>query len=172
MNITVVSRSWPSNERSGVSLVAALHVKVLQELGHKISIIGSNKLIDKETICHDKTYIRASGSGSLYSPARIDRNELRSCLIKSSPDLVIVEAWQTALTDSSIDIAYDLNIPVLMISHGISIYPYSLRLSDLIRFLAWWPYKVRKLSSRIGKLSAITCLDSYSVAPEYFCRPH
>jgi len=84
--------------------------------------------------------------------------------------LVIVEAWQTALTDSSIDIAYDLNIPVLMISHGISIYPYSLRLSDLIRFLAWWPYKVRKLSSRIGKLSAITCLDSYSKSTRFYDR--
>lgn len=170
MKITVVSRSWPSSERSGVSLVAADHVRILQEHGHEISIIGSNESIYKDDVCQSKFFIRSYGSGALYSPARIDYEGLRSCLVKLSSDLVIVEAWQTALTDSTIDVAYELGIPVLMISHGVSIFPYSSRLWDLIRYFGWWHYKVKSLPLRIKKLAAITCLDACSKSNRFYDR--
>jgi len=57
-----------------------------------------------------------------------------------------------------------------MISHGISIHPYSSRLSDVIRSLAWWFYKVRKLPARIKKLSGITCLDIRSTSNRFYDR--
>jgi len=104
MRITVISRSWPSNERSGVSLAAASHVKILASQGHGISIIGASRTVLSENLpVQGRYHVSASGSGALYSPSRVDREKLAQVLRETRPDLVIVEAWQTALTDAAVE---------------------------------------------------------------------
>lgn len=171
MRITLISRSWPPHERSGVSLAALSHARLLLEQGHEVSIVGATNNLQAISLpLFNRAYIPASGSGSLYSPARINRAMLEQVITANKPNLVIVEAWQTALTDCAIDVAYQLAIPVLMISHGISLHPYKSSISQFLRSLAWMPYRYFRLPSLIKKLSVLTTLDEFSGSNRFFDR--
>lgn len=169
MRVTVISRSWPSDERSGVSLAAATHVKMLVELGYQVSIVGANsKIVDESLPVTRALWVNSHGSGSLYSLARINIDDLKSTLAGLDPELVIVEAWQTALTDAAIDASSSLGIPVLMISHGIALHPHKHCVSQWVRSACWLPYRYLRLPGLIKKLTAITALDSDSSSPRFF----
>ena len=166
----MVSRSWPADERSGVSLTAHKHANILIGAGHELHILGSNAAIEQEVLDAKKYYIPSSGSGALYAPAKVDKKLLQDTIQSVRPDLIILEAWQTALTEATIDIAYEKKIPTLMISHGISIHPYSNTLRNWIRYLAWLPYLAFGLRSRIQKIGAITALDLNVKSPRFYDR--
>lgn len=171
MRITLVSRSWPSHERSGVSLAAFNHIRLLIKQGHEVSIIGAHdSLIHIDLPVKDRAYVPAKGSGAVYSPVKVNRDLLKQVIGKNGPDLVIVEAWQTALTDTAIEVAYDLKIPVLMISHGISLHRFNSNITQYLRALAWIPYRLFKLPTLIKKLSAITTLDESSSSLRFYDR--
>lgn len=167
----ILSRSWPPHERSGVSLVAMKHAQFLIESGHDVVIVRSQgEFSSKSNHTMHSFYINAKGSGAIYSPVRINKIDLRNVIMRAKPDLVVTESWQTAITDTAVQIASQMNIPVLMVSHGISIYPFSLRVEDILRSLAWLPYRFFKLPSLIKKLSAITTLDMQSKSKRFVDR--
>jgi glycosyltransferase involved in cell wall biosynthesis len=172
MEIVLVSRGWPVSERSGVPLTAEKHLGFLINRGHSVSIVGSSENIFDCNYKDVKSidYVYSRGSGALYSPSKIDSNKLRFVLEKNHPDLIIVESWQTALTDKTIDLAYQLKIPILMISHGISVSPFTKRFIDLIRFVGWIPYRFLRLPERVRKLSGITCLDLKAKSDRFLDR--
>ena len=171
MRITVISRSWPSNERSGVSLAAATHVKILVGLGHEVSIIGAlPEVMSEDLPVTHKLWVKATGSGALYSKAKVDREGLRAAVLVTNPQLVLLEAWQTALTDASIEVAYELKIPCALISHGISLHRHSNSPSQWLRGLGWVAYRYLKLPRLIKKLGAITTLDDLSLSKRFFDR--
>lgn len=171
VRITLISRSWPPDERSGVSLSAYGHARILLEQGHEVSIIGSTGDVGAITLpVSSKTHIRATGSGALYSPTWVDKRLLEAVLKKNAPDLVVLEAWQTAVTDCAIEVAHAMHIPILMISHGISIWPYQKSVMQLMRSLAWLPYRFFKLPRLMKKLSAITALDVKSNSNRFVDR--
>lgn len=170
MRITIVSRSWPPHERSGVALCAGLHAKLLMAQGHQVSIIGSHSLEDLELLVEHKVTVPSSGSGALYSPIRIEREALHKALDVTNPDLVVIEAWQTALTDSAIEVASSLHKPILMISHGISMHPYTSGWRQWLRSLAWKPYQYFKLPQLLQKVTAMTVLDQTSSSLRFYDR--
>lgn len=171
MRITIVSRAWPSHERSGVTLTAAEHVCMLASVGHDVSIIGSHPAVLEERLpLISRTHVPASGSGALYSPVRVDRDRLTIALRRSSPDVVIVEAWQTALTDAAVEVSSSLGIPTLMISHGSSLHPFRFQPMDVLRSWAWAPYKWYVLPKLVGRLSVLTTLDTAADSPRFYDR--
>jgi glycosyltransferase involved in cell wall biosynthesis len=171
MRITVVSRSWPSHERSGVTLAVAEHVRILAAAGHIVSIIGSHPAVLREQLpVSARFHVPARGSGAVYAPARINRRQLASTLRHSAPDLVIVEAWQTALTDAAVSVASSLEMPTLMISHGSSLHSFTSRPLDRLRALAWLPYRRTRLPGLISCLSALTTLDETATSARFFDR--
>jgi len=171
MKIMLVSRSWPAYEKSGVSLAAQKHANILIAAGHELYIVGSNPLIAQEsTPAAGKFYVPSSGSSALYAPAKLDRQLFQQLISKTQPDLVILEAWQTGLTEGALKIAHQMHIPILMISHGISIHPYSNTLRNWLRYLAWLPYQYLCLRSQIEKLTAITALDLSVESPRFYDR--
>jgi glycosyltransferase involved in cell wall biosynthesis len=86
------------------------------------------------------------------------------------PDLVLIEAWQTAITDFSIDIAAKLGIPIAMISHGISIHPYTNELKYKLRALFWLYYIFFQFPKRLKKISALGVLDNKSNSTRFYDR--
>ena len=169
--ILVVSKTWPSDGKSGVSLASAQHVEMLIELGHQITILGSNALVLNEKLnVKDIRYIPASGSGSLYSPARVNISTIDDLLRNNFFDLIITEAWQTSLTDKFIDRGFFFKIPILMISHGVSLHPFNLSFLNIVRSLGWLYYSIFILPKLMKKLSAITTLDMHSNSSRFFDR--
>lgn len=170
MKIIIISKSWPSDERSGVSLAAHQHAQILLDKGHNLSIVGSSELISDEPLnLTNKFYVESRGSGSLYSKAKVNKFCLRDIFNKIQPDLVIVEGWQTALTDSAIDVANDLKLPLLVVSHGVSLHPFSYRFTDIARSILWFYYRFR-LIKRISKLKIITTLDLTAISKRFYDR--
>lgn len=171
MRIILVSRSWPAYETSGVSLAAQKHVNLLDKAGHDVFILGSNPNVVLETArARDRFYISSAGSGALYSPIRVDKKQLQKMIKDIAPDLVIVEAWQTALTEVALKLSTQMHIPTLMISHGISIHPFTHTIRDWLRSIAWWPYRFFQLPAQIARLSAITTLDLQSKSARFYDR--
>lgn len=171
MRITLVSRSWPSAERSGVSLIAAQHLNILVDAGHYVSIIGSIIDLRNEKLPAGTMYqVQSSGTGALYSLPNVDIHSLKNALVDSRPDLVLIEAWQTALTDAAVDVTYGMGIPILMVSHGVSLHPYSRRLVDIGRALGWSYYRINLIPRRISKLTVMTTLDENASSKRFFDR--
>jgi glycosyltransferase involved in cell wall biosynthesis len=171
MRILVISRSWTSDESSGVSLIASEHVRMLLKAGHVVSIAGSYPSVLKDSLeVLYRFHIPSKGSGSLYSPSSVDVEKLKIAIEKSKAELIICEAWQTALTDRAIDIAYEMNVPVLMVSHGVSVHAFKNGFLDFARAILWFYYKCKKLPTRISRLAAITTLDEYSDSSRFYDR--
>lgn len=170
MRIMVVSRSWPAYERSGVSLAAHKHAKMLIDTGYEVHIVGADAAIAQEELSAPKYFIPSSGSGALYAPIKVDEQKIGLAIDKVKPDLIILEAWQTALTETFIDVAAKKKISTLMISHGISIHPYTHSMRNWIRYFAWMPYQWFSLPSRLQKLSAISALNVNVDSPRFYDR--
>jgi len=171
MRIVVVSRSWPVHERSGVALAAALHVRLLAGAGHEVVIVGAHVDVLREDLpVVARHHVVAHGSGALYAPARTDRPALRRILEQSAADLVLVEAWQTALTEAAVDEAHSLGLPVLMASHGLSVHPYTSSWQDVLRSCGWLWYRHVVLPARLQRLTVLTALDLDADSPRFHDR--
>jgi glycosyltransferase involved in cell wall biosynthesis len=169
--ILLISRSWPPKERTGVSLAAHKHAQLLLNLGYEVAVLGAQDQTNLNDIgISNAAVISAKGTGALYAPVRINRFELRNAISGAKPTLVLVEAWQTALTDTSIEIANELGLPVLMVSHGISIHPFSRDILQIFRALAWLTYRFFKLPRLVKKITVITALDLQSKSNRFFDR--
>jgi glycosyltransferase involved in cell wall biosynthesis len=151
--------------------MAARHAETLIASGFDVSIIGSYKSIHREIIpVKNKAHIASSGNGSLYSPSKVDISSLSRTIDSFAPDVVIVEAWQTALTDATISICYSKRIPVGMISHGISLKPVTYSFKQILKSIFWLPYRFFKFEKNIQKLSLISCLDLISDSNRFYDR--
>ena len=171
LKVLIVSRSWPSDEHSGVSLMAAKHAETLIENGFDVSIIGSKKSIEHEILpIRNKVHIASTGSGSLYSPSKVDILGLSLAIDRIAPDAAIVEAWQTALSDEAISACYSKGIPVGIISHGVSLWPVTSTIKQILKSLCWIPYRFLKFEKNIRKLSLISCLDLISQSSRFYDR--
>jgi glycosyltransferase involved in cell wall biosynthesis len=170
LKIIIVSNLWPSYDKSGLSLAASQHTDILINEGHEVHIFGSSKEIYKEN--HPKnliTYIPSSGRGSIFSRAKVDECLIRDRFSNISPDLIILEAWQTALTDISLNIAASMGFRILMVSHGVSLHPFKPSLFYWLRSLMWLPYKL-KLKKRIQKIQILAVLDKNSLSDRFYDR--
>ena len=172
MRVLFVSGFWPSySGNSGVSLSALEHAQMLIDEGYDVFVLGSDSRIieEKLNVC-GKFHINAKGSGALYSPSKVDVDSLNSLIQKVKPELVIVEALQTAIGDAAILAAAQHNFPVLLISHGVSIHPFTKSSIDFLRSLAWLPYRWLILPKLISQLSGMACLSLTSSSSRFFDR--
>lgn len=171
MKITIISKCWPVTERAGVSLAATTHAKILYESGHDLQIIGPrNEIVEEKTEATRKDYVKAFGSGALYSPHRVDKESLERKLLEFAPDLVIIEGWQSALTDTSVLIASRLSLATLVISHGVSVHPFTPTLVDWIRSVGWLQYRFTVLPKLIGAASVVTSLSLTASSNRFYDR--
>jgi glycosyltransferase involved in cell wall biosynthesis len=171
MKILLVTRSWPLSEKSGTTLISREHANFFLENGDKVSLVTADKMILKKPLPNiKKYYVCSEGNGSIYSPAKVDQKLLLSILRLEKPDVVVIEGWQTAISESSIEIAHTLNLPILMISHGIHLHAAACDVKQIARSLLWFVYKKYKLPYLISKLTLLTTLDNKSKSKRFYDR--
>ena len=168
--IMLVSRSWLCHERSGVTFATDLHLRVLKKAGYEVCLIGADKRIVEERGDDPLFYVAARGSGAFYSWQTFNSEAARDAVIQFNPHLIIIEAWQTALTDGFIGIANEYSVPVIMISHGVAVHPFNSSLVELFRGFSWIIYKYITLPKLVKKLSVITSLDLDSKSNRFYDR--
>ena len=158
--ILIVSKFWQEYNHSGMGFCTSKHYEFLLQLGYQVSRISTEIISNPSNSSVEMTYhVAAKGSGSLYSRVSIDKKKLAEAIKVTQPDIIFVEAWQTGISEKAIDIAYSQKIPVVMISHGISILPYNFSLWSIIRSILWLPYALTTLPLTINKLTATTTLS-------------
>lgn len=171
MRILVVSSVWPIYQKSGVSLAAALHVRLLAELGHQVYILGTQPDVKCEALPTLASFcVSAKGTGALYSPIKVDRRLVRKLLKDLNIDLIMIEAWQTALSNVFIDEACVVGVPAILISHGISVFPYRRSFVDYLRSIGWLWYRFVSLPVRIKRLHLMTTLDLFAKSDRFYDR--
>ena len=169
MKIMITSFQWPSYKKGGVSLIAFKHANMLINSGHEVSICGTSLNIETENIkAVNKIFINASGSGSLYSPYKVDRIKLRDEIERVMPDIMIVEAWHSAIGDFTIRIAHDLSIPIMMVSHGISFSPFSYTFKEILRSVLWQYNKYFIFPNLFKKIDVLACLSLTSSSKRFY----
>lgn len=157
--ILVVSKFWKEYDKSGMGFSSSKHYQILLDCGYDVKRIVTKEISSPDDGSHDFFYIKSEGAGSLYSSVVVDEKKLGNVIKKVNPDLIFVEAWQTGLSEKTINLAYDQKIPVVMISHGISILPYNFSLKSFLRTLLWIPYALSTFPRTLNKLTAITALS-------------
>lgn len=171
--ILMVCQAWPIFEHSGLAFCAGEHCAILSELGYEICIASSNpwvlEAVGKMPI-KDAFYIPLDGFNFLTFRKDINQKKAQEVIDAMQPDLIIVEAWQTAIGDAFINLASQSKIKVAMISHGISLHPFSWRPRDLARSLSWLPYRWLVFPGLIKKLTVLSALDLNSNSRRFFDR--
>jgi glycosyltransferase involved in cell wall biosynthesis len=171
LKILLISTHWPSNQRSGVSLAAIQHAQILIDEGYALSIVGSHPAVLSESIgAKKKYYVDSCGSAALYSNARVDSIALEATINNADPDLILIESWQTALSDAAIKIGSTMGRRVMMISHGVSVHPLSWLPRDIGRSIAWLHYLFLLLPRLISKLCVLTTLSLSSQSKRFYDR--
>ncbi len=166
----LVSRDWYPVKRNGIANLSFLHYKILKSLGLEIHLVGPYNSFDVPYYIDANIHeVNIRGTGSLYSPIIYNSKHINNILCEVNPDIILVESLQNGISEIMIKIAYELNCKVILISHGISLQPYSLSFRHYIRSFLWLPYWL-KLKSLINKTSAITTQSLISKSKRFLDR--
>lgn len=169
LKIGLVSGSWPFFEHAGVALASDHHAHVLEALGHKVVRIGP-----VHTMVTEKNFayagIHYSGTGSLYAPLKLKTEVFEKMLSDLDLDLVICESWQNGISEAAISAAQKINVPVVMVSHGLSVHLFSFKIIDILRLFGWLYYRFFIFPSIIKKIKCLTCLDMDAISKRFADR--
>ena len=171
--ILVVCRSWPTFEHSGLAFCAGEHCTFLHEFGYELFIASSNPEVlgvIGQLPVKDVLYIPLEGFNFLTFRKGINQKKAQEAIAAIGPDLIVIEAWQTAIGDAFIKVASQLKIKVIMISHGVSFHSFSWRPRDLVRSLSWLPYRWLVFPRLMKQLTALSVLDLNSTSKRFFDR--
>lgn len=171
MRVLVASAQWPSEGKTGLGIIAAKHLEFLIDGGYEVFALSSSEdSIDDKSIGVERHFVLSRGSGALYSPLRISRNKLVSKVIEINPKLIIVQGWQTGFGETIISVAKQLGIKVVVVSHGVSVHPFTKNPRDFIRSFGWLWFRIYTLKKYLKSISALTVLDLNSKSYRFFDR--
>ncbi len=152
--IVLVSKEWSPQDKSGLGYASSNHENILKEINANVVTIGLKKH-DKDEFIDIKNLFHF-----LLNFKRIFK-KVDFILEKNKPNIVMVESLQTIISEVFLLRAFKKNIKSTIISHGISIYPYTNSIKYILRFLIWLPY-IFFLKKIIKKISFFISLDSNS----------
>ena len=133
MKILLVSSQWSETRKTGLGFVSSIHKEILESLGFTVISVGN---------VNDKTNYEFKNSGRVDLLIKYFKlsNFIKDIIIREKPDFVFVESLQNIFSEISIIVAKKLKKNIVLISHGISIFPYKLNFKYILRFLIWIPY--------------------------------
>lgn len=159
MRILIVSWAHEAVSRNGISLCTKQHYKLLKDMGHQVAVVYPQiKIKPADDISGEAYFIGASGSPALFSKRFFDEKAATQLLESFKPDFVLCESWQNSMSENFINLCYELNVKTAVLSHGISIHPFTFSPKNLLRSLRWSLYWLR-FHSVVKKIHAITCLS-------------
>ena len=133
MKILLISSQWSETRKTGLGYASSIHKEVLQNIGFKVVTLGN---------INDETDYKFKNSGRINLLINYTKysNFLRKIIIKEKPEIIFVESLQNMLSEISIIVANKLKKKIVLISHGISIFPYNFKFKYILRFIFWFPY--------------------------------
>jgi glycosyltransferase involved in cell wall biosynthesis len=158
--VLLVSKEWSPYSATGLGFATSLHESILKELNFTIITVSSND-------SSKNVNFKLKGLlNFLLSPfCFISKAEF--IIKKYKPNIIIVESFQTIISEIFLYVANKNSIKSIVISHGVSIFPYSKKIKYYLRFLLWLIY-LPILSYLIKKCDFFFSLDLNSKNDRHF----
>lgn len=131
--ILLVSKEWSPVNNTGLGYSATNHEKILKENKIKVFTIGPNDT-NKDFSLKIKNLIH------FILNFKKNLNLTTDIIEKEKPDVIIVESLQTIFSEIFLYCGFKHNIKTIIVSHGISIFPYKKKIKYFFRYFLWAPY--------------------------------
>jgi glycosyltransferase involved in cell wall biosynthesis len=163
--ILLISKEWSSKNNTGLAIASTEHENILKSLNFQVLAVSGKK--------YDKDY---SVDINFFLKPFSYISKCQKIIDNCNPDIIIVESLQTVISEVFLYLAYKNKIVSVLISHGISIYPYKLRVKYILRSLIWVMY-VPLLIFLLKKLNHFFSLDVNSenqrhLDKKIYCKLH
>ena len=149
--ILLVSKEWSPHSTTGLGFASSLHESILKELNYTIITVSSND-------SSKNINFKLKGLlNFLLSPFYFIR-KAEYIIKEHKPNIIIVESFQTIISEIFLYASNKNSIKSIVISHGVSIFPYSKKIKYYFRFFLWLIY-LPILSYLIKKCDFFFSLD-------------
>jgi len=127
--VLLISKEWSTKKNTGLAIASSEHENILKFLNFQVLTV-SEKKYDKDRSVDINFFLKP------FSYI----GKCKKIIYEYNPDIIIVESLQTIISEVFLYLAYKNKIVSVLISHGISIYPYKLRAKYILRSLIWVMY--------------------------------
>lgn len=149
--ILLISKEWAPLNKTGLGYASSEHAKIFAENGNKVVTVG----IQNTELDHK---IQIKNIFNFLINYNFFLKKIDSILENEKPDFVVIETLQTLISELFILRAKKKKFKVILISHGISIFPYQKEIKYFLRSLIWMPY-IFLLNHIISKIDFFFSLD-------------
>jgi glycosyltransferase involved in cell wall biosynthesis len=131
--ILLVSREWSPKNKTGLGFCSTLHEKIFNDVGFEVVSVSSDN--------QEKNFnLELKGFFHFLFNSFYFLKKSESIIKHFKPDFVAVESLQTVISEIFIYLAKKNKIKLVIISHGISIFPYNNKVKYIIRSIIWLIY--------------------------------
>jgi glycosyltransferase involved in cell wall biosynthesis len=131
--ILLISKEWSPKYNTGLGLCSTKHEEILKSLNYDVTTVSSNDL-QKDFSIGLKSFVNFIFNPFFYL------NECKKIINFIKPNLIVVESLQTVISEIFLYLAHKNSIKSVIVSHGVSILPYKIRLIYILRFGLWLFY--------------------------------
>ena len=149
--ILLISKEWSPKRATGLGFASSAHETIFKELGFVVTTVSSN---DSRK---DINFQLKNLLSFILNPFYFLR-KAEFIIKESKPDLIIVESFQTVISEIFLYVSKNNSIKTAVISHGVSIFPYNKKIKYYFRFFLWLIY-LPILSYLIKKCDIFFSLD-------------
>jgi glycosyltransferase involved in cell wall biosynthesis len=149
--ILLISKEWSPKRATGLGFASSTHETIFKELGFVVITVSSNDS------SKDINFQLKNLLSFILNPFYF-LQKAEFIIKESKPDLIIVESFQTVISEIFLYISKNNSIKTAVISHGVSIFPYNKKIKYYFRFFLWLIY-LPILSYLIKKCDIFFSLD-------------
>jgi hypothetical protein len=131
--ILLISKEWSPKRATGLGFASSTHESILKELGFVVTTVSSNDS------SKDINFQLKNLLSFILNPFYFLR-KAEFIIKESKPDLIIVESFQTVISEIFLYVSKNNSIKTAVISHGVSIFPYNKKFKYYLRFFLWLLY--------------------------------
>ena len=131
--ILLISKEWSPKRSTGLGFASSTHANIFKELGFVVTTVSSNDF------SKDINFQLKSLFSFILNPFYFLR-KAEFIIKETKPNLIIVESFQTVISEIFLYISKKNSIKTAVISHGVSIFPYNKKIKYYFRFLLWLIY--------------------------------
>jgi len=158
--ILLVSKEWSPHCATGLGFSSSLHESILKELNYTIVTVSSND-------SSKNINFKLKGLLNFFLRPFYFIRKAEFIIKEHKPNIIIVESFQTIISEIFLYVSNKNSIKSIVISHGVSIFPYSKKIKYYFRFFLWLIY-LPILSYLIKKCDFFFSLDLNSTNHRHF----
>jgi hypothetical protein len=158
--ILLISKEWSPIRATGLGFASSEHESIFKGLGFVVTTVSSNDS------SKDINFQLKSLFSFILNPFYFFR-KAEFIIREVKPDLIIVESFQTIISEIFLYVSQKNSIKSAVISHGVSIFPYNKKIKYYFRFFGWLIY-LPILSYLIKKCDIFFSLDLNSKNHRHF----